>query len=83
MFPAGAGVILTNKPTYITAMCVPRRCGGDPADDANFSGKLGGKAPPLATVPFTTRLLSNTSERENMNCELKRTSAKEVRGVLL
>ena len=34
------------------------------------------------TVPVTPRLLSNTSERENMNCELKRTSAKEVRGVL-
>jgi len=28
----------------------------------------GRKASPLATVPFTTRILSNTTGRENMNC---------------
>jgi hypothetical protein len=34
------------------------------------TSKLGGKSALLARVPFTTRILSNTSERENMNCEL-------------
>jgi hypothetical protein len=51
--------------------------------DEYYRSKLGGKIVPLATVPGTTRILSNTGERENMNCKLKRTSAKEVRGVLL
>lgn len=28
--------------------------------------KLGGKSAPLATVPVTTRIMSNASERDNM-----------------
>jgi hypothetical protein len=33
----------------------------------------GRKIPPLAKVPVTTRLLSNTNKRDNMSLKMKRT----------